>query len=219
MAQPPILSTDAFEIQFAVNHLAHAMTIQTLLPTLLATASQPDSDVRVITLSSQGYRFHPRPGILFTELSSHSPISRWFLGPRIRYGQSKLANILYAAELARRYPQLTSVSVHPGVVMTYLITNASFANRWMIYVGCWVAGIPILSPSEGSFNSSWAAAGASKDELRSSGSGSGKGSSGGNGGFYMPVGKAATESLDECARDEALAGRLWEWTEGVLGKI
>ena len=105
MASAPALSTSGYEIQFAVNHLAHAMTIQALLPTLLATASQPSSDVRVITLSSQGYRFHPRPGILFDELSSHSALSRWFLGPRIRYGQSKLANILYASELARRYPQ------------------------------------------------------------------------------------------------------------------
>lgn len=39
------------------------------------------------------------------------------------YRQSKLANIVYAAELARRYPAITSVSIHPGVIDTGLVSN------------------------------------------------------------------------------------------------
>ena len=198
---------DNYEIQFAVNHLAHAMTIQCLLPTMLETAKPEGRDVRIVTLSSQGYRFHPRPGILFDELQSHSPIDRWFLGPRVRYGQSKLANIMYASELARRYPQITSMSVHPGVVKTDLVAKSPFVNRTMIYIGCWVMGIPLLEPEQGAWNSLWAAAAADKGELR-------------NGGFYMPVGKDGTDSvLDDTAKDEGLARKLWSWTDGILGRF
>ncbi|KAF2653811.1 oxidoreductase [Lophiostoma macrostomum CBS 122681] len=210
MAQPATLSADGYEIQFAVNHLAHAMTIRTLLPTLLATAEQPEADVRIITLSSRGYRFHPTPGILFDELSSHSAISRLFLGPRIRYGQSKLANILHTTSLASHYPRITSLSIHPGVVSTDLVTKSSFLNRWMIYAGCWVAGIRIVDAEEGAWNTLWAAT--NPDAKAGAGAR--------NGGFYMPVGIDGTESvLDERAKDKALAEGLWDWTEDVLGKV
>ncbi|KAL4739894.1 hypothetical protein BDV11DRAFT_204758 [Aspergillus similis] len=52
------------------------------------------------------------------------------LGPYERYGQSKLAMILWAKEAARRYPQITVVSVHPGVVRTNLMDNATGSPYW-----------------------------------------------------------------------------------------
>jgi elongation factor P hydroxylase len=67
-------------------------------------------------------------------------------------------------------------------------------------------GIPMLKPHEGAYNQLWCAAGAKKDELR-------------NGGFYRPVGKDATGDLKFEGANVELAGKLWEWTEGVLTKF
>ncbi|KAF1967966.1 NAD(P)-binding protein, partial [Bimuria novae-zelandiae CBS 107.79] len=57
MTQPAVLSKD--EIQLAINHLAHAMLIDCLLPTLLPTAQFPNSDVRILSTTSMGYQFAP----------------------------------------------------------------------------------------------------------------------------------------------------------------
>ncbi|KAF2468705.1 NAD(P)-binding protein [Lindgomyces ingoldianus] len=201
MAQPPALSKDGYEIQFATNHLGHALLTKLLLPTMLKTAALPDSDVRIVNLTSVGYRGHPLNGISFDELDTS--MNRPILGPWIRYAQSKLANILYASELSRRYPNLTSVSVHPGVVATELVTKQTFLNRVMIYVPNWLMGVRILEPEKGAYSQVWCAVGARKEEVR-------------NGAFYMPIGAESTGRLDGVARNKELAGRLWEWTEKVL---
>jgi len=49
-------------------------------------------------------------------------------GTWTRYGASKVANILFAAELARRHPHLTSVSVHPGLITTDLYASNKKSN-------------------------------------------------------------------------------------------
>lgn len=206
MAHPAALSKDGYEIQFATNHLGHAMLTRCLLPTLLRTAEAPNSDVRIINLTSLGYAFHPSSGISFKELNSGSPMKRMLLGGWVRYGHSKLANILYAAELARRHPQITSVSVHPGVVMTDLYYHQPWYNRWFIDFGCWVQGLKYLEPHKGSHNQTWCAAGAKKQDLA-------------NGKFYTPVGVESWNALDKTARSEKLAKELWDWTEGVLLKF
>ena len=83
MSVPPAVSKDGYEIQFATNHLGHAMLIHELLPTLLKTAESPGSDVRVVILTSVGYRGHPRQGIVFSSLGTPQDIvfGRW-----LRYG-------------------------------------------------------------------------------------------------------------------------------------
>ncbi|KAI4636976.1 hypothetical protein J4E93_010766 [Alternaria ventricosa] len=125
IAKPAVLSTDGFEIQFATNHLGHAMLTRELMPILLKTAKEPGADVRVVSNTSAGYEFHRaiKGGISFDELDAGSTMSRMMLGAWIRYGQSKLANILFATELARRHPELTSVAIHPGLVKTPMNTE------------------------------------------------------------------------------------------------
>lgn len=121
MAAPPGLTVDGYELQFQTNHLGHALLIKLLLPTLLQTAEAPDSDVRVICQSSLGFQIAPMGGIRFDSLKTTQEdlsILPDSFGTYYRYGQSKLANILTAAELAKRYPQITAVSVHPGIVDT-----------------------------------------------------------------------------------------------------
>ncbi|KAF2873690.1 hypothetical protein BDV95DRAFT_489843 [Massariosphaeria phaeospora] len=206
MAQPAALSKDGYEIQFATNHLGHAMLTQQLLPKLLNAAQAPHSDVRIINLTSEGFRLHEARGICFDELDAGSVMSRKVLGAWVRYGQSKLANILFAAEFARRYPQITSVSVHPGVVKTDLVNKQTFTNKLLIHGPMWLSGQKMVEKHEGAYNQLWCAAGAKKEQVR-------------NGSYYMPVGSESYESLDKVAKDEKLAGRLWDWTEGVLAKF
>jgi NAD(P)-dependent dehydrogenase (short-subunit alcohol dehydrogenase family) len=198
MALPPETSKDGYEIQFATNHLAHALIIKLLLPKMLQTAAQHGGDTRIIILTSVAWRIAPKGGITFKTLKS--PQDFGVLGPWRRYGQSKLANILYAAELARRHPQLTTVSVHPGVVATDLVDTLGFRDKLMVYAG---NGWKLNTESEGLLNQLWAAAAVEKSKLV-------------NGAFYMPVGILAEDKLDRTASSVDLAGELWEWTEEAL---
>ncbi|XXG97293.1 hypothetical protein Hte_003589 [Hypoxylon texense] len=205
MDTPPSLSEDGFEIHFAVNHLAHAMIIQKFLPIMARTTELPGSDVRLISLTSTGWRGHPKNGIAFSTLRTKQEDLTMF-GFNPRYGQSKIANILYAAEIARRYPNIKSVSVHPGVVATDLVNNLPTMRRAFIYTAIWLMGGGIVEPKKGRLSQLWVAAGAKRDELV-------------NGAFYMPVGILSNNKLDKFAKSEELAGKLWSYTEDVLAKV
>ncbi|CAI6300896.1 unnamed protein product [Periconia digitata] len=206
MCTTAALSKDGYENQFAVNHLAHAQLTSVLLPTLLRTAALPDADVRVITLSSLGYGLHPSEGICFDELNAGSTMTRFIFGRWMRYGQSKLGNVLFAFELARRHPSITSVGVHPGVVQTGMNSGQPWLNRKFVEFTNWLQGIQFLEPEQGAWSGVWCAAAAKKEELR-------------NGGFYVPVGYDGTEEMIRRGRDAELAAKLWDWTEGVLEKF
>lgn len=101
-------SRDGFEMTLAVNHLAHFLLSNLLLP-LLKKSEAP----RVVTVSSMA---HSSGRIEFDNLNSE----RKFDGYHV-YANSKLANALFAKELARREPWLTSNSLHPGVIDTKLL--------------------------------------------------------------------------------------------------
>jgi NAD(P)-dependent dehydrogenase (short-subunit alcohol dehydrogenase family) len=212
IAKPPSLSVDGYEIQFATNHLGHAMVTKQLLPYLLKAANEPDSDVRIVNNTSDGYEFHHaiKGGIAFADLDRGSTMSKWVLGPWIRYAQSKLANILFATEFARRYPQITSVSIHPGVVETTMITDMATGPRYFNATACWLAGVKFMEPHQGAWSQLWCSAGAKKEELR-------------NGGFYRPVGRDCwvekEKPMTKLSKDEDLAKRLWNWTEEVLERF
>ena len=195
MAQPPGLTKDGYEVQFGTNHVGHALLIKLLLPTLLRTAEQPGADVRVIILTSLGFRGHPKAGIVFKDLRTTQESA---FGPWIRYSQSKLANILYAAELARRHPNITSVSIHPGVVETGLVGNLGVGNKLIVYLTNLGR---VMKPTEGAYNQLWAAT-ANKTNVV-------------NGAFYEPVGVLSTKH-DKASQSEKLAAELWEWTENAL---
>lgn len=208
IAKPPSLSVDGFEIQFATNHLGHAMLMKQLLPYLLNATKMPGADVRVIATTSEGYELHRiiKGGIAFKELQSGSTMSRTILGPWARYGQSKLANILFASELGRRYPEIMSVSVHPGVVKTSMLNELRGFNKMFNDFGCWFNSITRVEAHQGAWNQLWCAAGAAREELV-------------QGAFYKPVGVDLTEKLTSLAKSEELAKRLWDWTDEVLASF
>ncbi|SMB97668.1 SDR family oxidoreductase [Deinococcus hopiensis] len=96
-------TNEGIEMTWALNHLAPFLLTRELLP-LLRRAQTP----RVVTVSSVAHRF--------ARLNFDDPqFRRGYNGWRA-YGQSKLANLLFALELARREPDILSHSVHPGFV-------------------------------------------------------------------------------------------------------
>jgi NAD(P)-dependent dehydrogenase (short-subunit alcohol dehydrogenase family) len=118
MALPKRRTTDGFEMQFGTNHLGHFALTGLLLPRLLATAAP-----RVVTVSSGAHRFG---WIRFDDLQGERRYQKW-----LAYGQSKLANLLFAYELQRRADAaglpLRSMAVHPG----YAATNLQAAGPQM----------------------------------------------------------------------------------------
>ncbi len=114
MASPHRQTADGFELQLGTNHLGHFALTGRLLGRLLATPA-----ARVVTVSSTAHKFGR---IDFDDLQSERSYQRW-----PAYGQSKLANLLFALELDRRLrtagADLLSVAAHPG----YAATNLQFA--------------------------------------------------------------------------------------------
>lgn len=199
MATPASLSKDGYENQFATNHLGHALLIKLLLPTLLKTAEQPSSDVRIINLASVAYANASSSGIEFSKLKTKNASYGGMMAPNkwVCYGQSKLANLLYPIELAKRYPSITSVAVHPGFIKTDLHTNENFMDRMMVnfMADKW------LEKKEGAYTQTWAAT-VAKEKLE-------------NGGYYEPVG-VKTVPKTKAGKDAGLAKELWEWTQKEL---
>lgn len=102
------LTEDGFEKTLAVNHLAPFMLTLDLLPLLRS------SRARVVTVSSVA---HNRGRIDFNNLNAETHFDGY-----TAYAQSKLANILFANELAEQENgKLTSNSLHPGVITTKLL--------------------------------------------------------------------------------------------------
>jgi NAD(P)-dependent dehydrogenase (short-subunit alcohol dehydrogenase family) len=198
MAKPAGVSKDGFEIHFATNQLGHSILVRKLLPLLEKTASLPGADVRIVMVTSLAWKGTPSGGIQFDKLRSEQDLP--VLGPWLRYGQSKLANLLYARELAERYPNILSFAIHPGVVKTSLVTDLSWSQKLLVY-------IPnigqMLTPEQGTYNLLWAVT-AKKEGIK-------------RGGFYVPVGKLSEEKTKP-SEDPALRKKLWDWTEEEIAK-
>jgi len=198
MAQPYSKSEDGYEIQFGTNHMGHALLTKLLLPTLLRTAEESNSDVRIVNLSSDGHSLaYFSSGIIYDqdEAEKQSTISR--------YGAAKLANILHASALAKRYPQLTATAVHPGVIDTQLGDN--FKREWGLFASVFgVFGRLFLFSTvpQGAMNQLWACT-APKQEVKRSH-------------YFTPVGKPNKGSAK--ARDVKLEEELEKYTEAELQK-
>lgn len=111
MAIPELEQVNGIEKQFATNHLGHFLLVNLLLPLIGS-----DGPARVVIVSSAAHAQAPKAGIEFDNLSGEKGYSAWRA-----YGQSKLANVLFAKELARRLPAgCTANALHPGIIATNL---------------------------------------------------------------------------------------------------
>ena len=112
----------SIEKQMAVNHFGHAALTRLLLPIL----KKSKTNSRVIFLSSSAHRFGNK--------NLMKNLYNGFYIPWIAYGQSKLANLLYAKGLAKHlydtgFSKINVVSVHPGVITSTQLFKQSIATR------------------------------------------------------------------------------------------
>ena len=109
MACPYSKTEDGFEMQFAVNHLAHFLLTNLLLDRLKEAPS-----AKIVNVSSLA---HMMGKINFDDMNREKSYDRWSA-----YGQSKLANILFTRSLAKRLVGTSVIvnALHPGSVVTEL---------------------------------------------------------------------------------------------------
>lgn len=110
MALPALKLQYGYEAQFFTNHVGHFLLVTGLLDRLTDKG-------RVVMLSSGAHVQAPAEGIAFDNLDGRKSYSPW-----VAYGQSKLANLLFARQLAVRLRGTTRTAnaLHPGVIRTNL---------------------------------------------------------------------------------------------------
>lgn len=198
MAVPAALTSDGYESQFGTNHVGHALLMQKLLPALLA-APEP----RIVSLTSQGYMLAPTSGIPYTEVKPRPetlkdgwiPLGRW-----TRYGNGKLANILYTEEIARRYPKLSTIAVHPGVIYDNgLVQSLERIDRFIVWSTSFGRRIGV---DDGAKNTVWAAT-CDKNDIE-------------GWAYAEPVGNRMEPPAWGKEKRQEHGVKLWEWTEKEL---
>lgn len=119
MALPKLEQAFGYELQFFTNHIGHFMLVSGLLDSLSQRG-------RVVVLSSAMHKRAPRAGIDFDNLSGERHYTAWEA-----YGQSKLANVLFTKQLAKRFAGSgrTANAVHPGVIPSPLARHFSPISR------------------------------------------------------------------------------------------
>jgi NAD(P)-dependent dehydrogenase (short-subunit alcohol dehydrogenase family) len=177
------LTVDGIERTLAVNHLAPFLLTELLLPRLKQSAY-----ARVVTVASQA---HTQGLIDFDDLQGE----RSYSGARA-YSQSKLANILFTHELARRQPRVTANALHPGVVSTAFGAEDPGRTQRLL--------VPLLrpfmkSPAKGAETSIYAA---SAPELV-----------GATGGYFANSRSRRSAPL---SYNQDLAARLWRVSEDLV---
>jgi NAD(P)-dependent dehydrogenase (short-subunit alcohol dehydrogenase family) len=126
MACPKSHTRDGFELQIGTNHMGHF-----LLTNLLLDLMKQSAPARIINVSSL---YHIFGRISKNDLNSDKHYWRW-----LAYGQSKLANILFTRELARRLEgtDITVNALHPGAVNTELTRNLDCFSRLITRINFW----------------------------------------------------------------------------------
>ncbi|GLT35927.1 hypothetical protein SLA2020_103380 [Shorea laevis] len=134
MATPFKLSKDNIELQFATNHLGHFLLTNLMLDAMKKTAVKSKRQGRIVNVSSEAHRFPYSEGIRFDKINDESGYSSF-----AAYGQSKLANVLHANELARRFKEegvdITANSLHPGTIVTNLFRHMGIFNGLVNKIG------------------------------------------------------------------------------------
>lgn len=179
------LTVDGFERTFALNHLAYF-----LLTNLLIDLLRTDAPARIVNVSSTA---HKGAVLAFDDLQ----LERKYTGFRA-YGRSKLANILFTHELARRLEGsgITANALHPGIVSTGFNKN----NGMLMRLGMTVARPFLISPEKGAQTIVYLA---SSPEV-----------AGVTGEYFI---NCTATSSSPVSYDETAARRLWEVSAALTG--
>jgi WW domain-containing oxidoreductase len=189
MALPERQTAHGYELQFFTNHVGHFVLVTGLL-------EQLTPDGRVVVVSSEAHRQAPRETVRFDDLDA-----RKSYGPWIAYGQSKMANLLFVKELARRFEgtRRTANALHPGVIPTNLGRHmGAVANL------AWSAARPVFLKSipEGAATQTFLATHPSVASTS---------------GLYFSHSNPARPRRD--AEDAEKAKRLWDISEQIVSKL
>jgi len=192
MATPETRTKDGFELQIGTNHLGHFALTNLLLPRIRD---------RIVTVSSGAHRIGK---IRLDDLNwEHGDYKRW-----PAYGQSKLANLLFTAELQRRLTDARSdvraMAAHPG----YSATNLQQHTGSFIQNTIMAISNRVIAQSEemGALPTLYAAT----QDIPGD-------SFVGPDGFQEQRGHPTLVGRSGAARDQATAERLWELSEQLTG--
>jgi len=186
MAAARARSAEGYDLTFAVNHLAPFLLTNLLLDKLKASAP-----ARVIVVASEAHR---RATLDFGDLMNAGASGWW-----TAYERSKLANVLFARELARRLAGtgVTVNALHPGVVRSQLFRSSPALLRVLLWS---VGRLFMLSPQQGARGSVYLATASELD--------------GESGGYYRGCRRVAPSAA---AQSEACAARLWQESARLTG--
>jgi NAD(P)-dependent dehydrogenase (short-subunit alcohol dehydrogenase family) len=184
------VTEDGFEMTFGVNHLGHFLLTNLLLDRIKASAP-----ARIITVAS-GAHLGARSGLDWEDLQCERSRYRGFQ----QYCRSKLANVMFAAELARRLDgtHVTSNSMHPGYVRTNFAREGDTgAMGWLSH---WFGRPFSIDPTRGADTIVYLASSPDVEGVT------------GQYFYKRAIGKTSSH-----ANDEAAAKRLWEVSEQLVG--
>jgi len=201
---------DGFEYHIGVNHLAHAYLTKLLGPKL-----QQSAPSRVVFVSSMAEQGSYEPGFIFEDWAPgvNGKMPHGYEDGKA-YGQSKLANLMYAKELAERWngTGVTAYSLHPGVIISelsrYMESHLEEQNKnqpWLNQVFGKLFGklfqCALMSTPDGALTQLHLAT-APANELV-------------NGAFYHPIGKVVVPTHAQ-GNNLTLQKLLWEKTEQAV---
>ncbi len=178
---------DGLEMTFAVNHLAYF-----LLTTELLELLERSAPARVVVVASNAHR---RGKIRWDDLQSE----RSYFSPAV-YGTTKLMNILFARELARRLAgkRVTANSLHPGVIASSFGVN----NKGLVGLAWKLAAPFLMNEDDGARTTVFLARDPSVEGV--------------TGKYFV---RCKERSPTKAAEDDDAARRLWEVSEEILARL
>lgn len=189
MALPKLEKAHGYELQFFTNHIGHFLLVTGLVEQLTELG-------RVVMLSSAAHFRAPAGAIQFDNLDGAKGYSPWG-----NYGQSKIANLLFAKALAKRFEgtQKTANAVHPGVIHTNLTRHMNPVADFFFGL---MGPLALKSIPQGAATQVYVATHPSL--------------AGVSGHYFADcnVAKARADGLDE-----AIAERLWVASEAIAAKL
>ncbi len=184
MFAPRRESVDGIEMTWALNHLAYFLLSELLLDNLKAGAPS-----RIVNVASDAHRMVP--GIDFDDVEGKKSYKAFRI-----YGQSKLANILFTRELARRLDGsgVTANCLHPG----FVATNFTTGKGWLYWSLRQLARVVAISPEEGAKTTVYLASSPEVEGI--------------TGGYFA---KSKPGKPRAAAWDDEAARRLWDLSEAM----
>jgi len=189
MAIPTPQQKFGWELHLFTNHIGHFILVTGLLDRLAPAG-------RVVVTASRAHRRAPAAGIEFDNLSGERGYA-----PMKAYGISKLANVLFSRELARRLGGngQTSNALHPGVIATNITRTIPSVARLAMRA---LAPIMLKTIPQGAATQCYLAASPAVAQV--------------TGGYFSDCNPEETTAA---GRDMAMAARLWQQSEALVARL